>query len=56
MFDYIEIFYNPTRKLVKNGRRSPAQFEQEILKAEGVQNLWGSSGTLLRFAEQFNGA
>ncbi len=35
--DYIEMFYNPVRKLVRNGMLSPAQFErQRILKVEGV--------------------
>ncbi|EMD81699.1 putative transposase [Pacificimonas flava] len=37
MFDYIEIFYNPVRRQVRNGMLSPVQFErQQILKAEGV--------------------
>lgn len=37
VFDYIEMFYNPVRKHVRNGMLSPAQFErQRILKAEGV--------------------
>jgi len=37
VFDYIEMFYNPVRKLVRNGMLSPAQFEQQkVLKAEGV--------------------
>lgn len=37
VFDYIEMFYNPVRKQVRNGMLSPAQFErQQILKAEGV--------------------
>jgi hypothetical protein len=35
VFDYIEMFYNPVRKQVRNGMLSPAQFErQQILKAE----------------------
>ncbi len=37
VFDYIEMFYNPVRKQVRNGMLSPAQFErQQILKAQGV--------------------
>ncbi len=37
VFDYIEMFYNPVRKQVRRGMRSPAQFErQHILKAEDV--------------------
>ena len=37
VFDYVEMFYNPVRKQVRNGMLSPAQFErQQILKAEGV--------------------
>lgn len=35
--DFIEMFYNPMRKLNRIGMLSPAQFErQRILKAEGV--------------------
>lgn len=42
VFDYIEMFYNPVRKQVRNGMLSPAQFErQPILKAEGVQKSRG---------------
>ena len=38
MFDYIEMFYNPVRKQVRNGMLSPVEFErQQILKVEGVQ-------------------
>lgn len=34
---YIEMFYNPVRKQVRNGMRSPAEFEQKrIMNAEGV--------------------
>lgn len=29
MFDYIELFYNPKRKHVRNGRRSPVEFEKQ---------------------------
>ena len=37
VFDYIEMFYNPVRKHVRNGMLSPVEFErQQILKAEGV--------------------
>lgn len=37
VFDYIEMFYNPVRKQVRNGMLSPVQFEwQQVLKAEGV--------------------
>jgi putative transposase len=37
VFDYIEMFYNPVRKHVRNGMLSPIEFErQQILKTEGV--------------------
>ena len=37
VFDYIEMFYNPVRKHVRNGMLSPIEFErQQILNAEGV--------------------
>ena len=37
VFDYVEMFYNPVRKQVRNGMLSPLEFErQQILKAEGV--------------------
>ena len=37
VFDYIEMFYNPVRKQVRNGMLSPVEFErQQILKAQGV--------------------
>ena len=37
VFDYIEMFYNPVGKQVRNGMLSPVEFErQQILKAEGV--------------------
>jgi putative transposase len=37
VFDYIEKFYNPVRKHVRNGMLSPVEFErQPSLKAEGV--------------------
>ncbi len=28
VFDYIEMFYNPTRKHVRNGMPSPVEFER----------------------------
>ena len=37
VFDYVEMFYNPVRKQVRNGMLSHVEFErQQILKAEGV--------------------
>ncbi|GAB5374233.1 MAG: hypothetical protein AcusKO_06950 [Acuticoccus sp.] len=37
VFDYIEMFYNPTRKHARNGMLSPIEFErQHKPKAEGV--------------------
>ncbi len=37
MFDYIEMFYNPVRKQVRNGMLSPAEFNrQQILEVERV--------------------
>ena len=37
VFDYIEIFYNPTRKHVRNGMLSPVEFErQQRTKTESV--------------------
>ena len=37
VFDYIEMFYNPTRKHVRNGMLSPVEFErQRKLRPEGV--------------------
>ena len=37
VFDYVEMFYNPVRKQVRNGMLSPVEFErQQILKVEGV--------------------
>lgn len=37
VFDYIEMFYNPVRKHVRNGMLSPVEFErQQILNAQGV--------------------
>ncbi len=35
--DYIEMFYNPTRKHVRNGMLSPVNFErQQKMTTEGV--------------------
>ena len=37
VFDYIEMFYNPTRKHARNGMLSPVEFErQHKARAEGV--------------------
>ena len=37
VFDYIEMFYNPNRKHVRNGMLSPVEFErQQKIKTEGV--------------------
>lgn len=37
VFDYVEMFYNPVRKQVRNGMLSPVAFErQQVLKAEGA--------------------
>lgn len=37
VFDYIEMFYNPIRKHVRNGMLSPVEFErQQALMAQGV--------------------
>ncbi len=37
VFDYIEMFYNPTRKHARNGMLSPVDFErQQEMKTEGV--------------------
>jgi putative transposase len=37
VFDYIEMFYNPKRKHVRNGMLSPVEFErQQEMKTEGV--------------------
>ncbi|MDN3714382.1 IS3 family transposase [Paracoccus cavernae] len=37
VFDYIEMFYNPKRKHVRNGMLSPAEFErQQMMRREGV--------------------
>ena len=37
VFEYIEFFYNPQRKHVRNGMLSPIAFEQQqTLKLQGV--------------------
>ena len=37
VFDYIEVFYNPKRKHVRNGMLSPVEFErQQETRHEGV--------------------
>ena len=37
VFDYIEMFYNPIRKHVRNGMLSPVKFEeQRNMTTEGV--------------------
>jgi len=37
VFDYIEMFYNPIRKHVRNGILSPVGFErQQMMSTEGV--------------------
>jgi len=37
VFDYIEMFYNPKRKHVRNGMLSPIEFErQRETRTEGV--------------------
>ena len=44
VFDYIEFFYNPQRKHVRNGMLSPINFEQQQkLKLQGVQETRGYS-------------
>jgi putative transposase len=37
VFDYIELFYNPTCKHVRNGMLSPVEFEwQQKMRTESV--------------------
>lgn len=44
VFDYIEMFYNPTRKHARNGMLSPIEFErQHKASPEGVQKSRGGS-------------
>jgi hypothetical protein len=50
VFDYIEMFYNPKRKHVRNGMLSPVEFErQQKMSTEGVQKTQGCSVDLIRF-------
>ncbi|MBP2150315.1 putative transposase [Xanthobacter flavus] len=47
VFDYIEMFYNPTRKHARNGMLSPIEFElRHKAKAEGV---WKTRGGSVRY-------
>ena len=44
VFDYIEMFYNPIRKHVRNGMLSPVEFErQQMMSTEGVWKTRGYS-------------
>ncbi|MFG1259992.1 IS3 family transposase [Xanthobacter flavus] len=44
VFDYIEMFYNPTRKHARNGMLSPIEFErQHKATPEGVQKTRATS-------------
>ncbi len=44
VFDYIEMFYNPKRKHVRNGMLSPVKFErQQKMRTEGVWKTRGYS-------------
>jgi putative transposase len=44
VFDYIEMFYSPKRKQVRNGMLSPADFErQKQRKPQGAQQTRGYS-------------
>ena len=44
VFDYIEMFYNPKRKHVRNGMLSPVDFErQQKMFTEGVWKTRGYS-------------
>lgn len=46
VFDYIEMFYNPTRKHARNGMLSPIEFErQHKAKTEGVYKTRGGCGS-----------
>jgi len=48
MFDYIEMFYNRKRTLVRNGMLSPVGFEQQQrTSTEDVSKTWGYSGHAL---------
>jgi hypothetical protein len=51
VFDYIEFFYNPQRKHVRNGMLSPIAFEQQQkLKLHGIWQTRGYSGRDTSFA------
>ncbi len=44
VFDYIEMFYNPKRKHVRNGMPSPIEFErQQEMRTESVKKTRGYS-------------
>jgi len=45
VFDYIEIFYNPTRKHTNNGMLSPVDYEikQRKMNKAGVKEMRGTS-------------
>ena len=45
MFDYIEMFYNPTRKHTNNGMLSPVDYEtaQKKMNEAGVEETRGNS-------------
>jgi len=47
VFEYIEIFHNPTRKHTNNGMLSPVDYEikQRKINEDGV---WETRGTLVR--------
>ena len=52
MFDYIEFFYNPQRKHVRNGMLSPIAFEQQQkLKLQGVYQTRGYSDGKARYLD-----
>ena len=42
VFDYVEMFYDPVRKQVRNGTLLPVAFErQQVVKSEGVSKSRG---------------
>lgn len=44
MFEYIEMFYPPKRKHVRNGMLSPVEFEkQQKISPEGVYETRGGA-------------
>ena len=52
VFDYIEFFYNPQRKHVRNGMLSPIAFEQQQkLKLQGVYQTRGYSYGKARYLD-----